>query len=51
MYPMVFEPASALRLWADLCRVGLESQYIISMRTAGMMGDGALMRRRKTCAW
>lgn len=38
MYSMTFEPAPALQLWAQMCRVGLESQYVIAMRMAGMVG-------------
>lgn len=33
-----FDPMFGLRLWADMARMGLESQFVMGMRVAGMMG-------------
>lgn len=33
--PMNFD---ALKIWGDLARIGLESQVVIGLRTAGMIG-------------
>ncbi|MFD1883467.1 antibiotic ABC transporter [Paracoccus pacificus] len=31
-------PADSVRLWTELFRLGVESQMVIAMRVAGMMG-------------
>lgn len=33
-----FPPALPLRLMGDLCRMGIEAQFVITMRTAGLLG-------------
>ncbi len=34
----VYDATVGLRLWTDMVRIGLESQFVVGMRLAGMMG-------------
>lgn len=38
MKTVMADPAASMKLWADFCRMGLEAQYVMTMRMAGMMG-------------
>jgi hypothetical protein len=38
MTGQIINPFDAMRLWGDVMRMVVESQYVIAMRTAGMMG-------------
>ncbi|MBK4215287.1 antibiotic ABC transporter [Paracoccus caeni] len=40
MFPMTFlaSPANPLRLWSQVARIAIESQMVIGIRMAGMMG-------------
>lgn len=36
---MIFAPlAPSAKLWGDLMRMGIEAQFVMTLRTAGMMG-------------
>lgn len=38
MNRLVTDPASTLKIWADMVRMGFEAQYVMSVRMAGLMG-------------
>lgn len=40
MFPMAFltPPANPVRLWAQVAKLAIESQMVIGLRVAGMMG-------------
>ena len=49
--------APSMKLWGDLMRMGIEAQYVMTVRTAGMMGllphgknENTLMISEKTDA-
>jgi len=36
---MIFGPlAPSAKLWGDMMRIGIEAQFVMTLRTAGMMG-------------
>lgn len=38
MNMMIAPYAPSMRLWGDLMRMGIEAQFIMTLRTAGMLG-------------
>lgn len=57
MNMMFGPPAPTLKLWGDVMRMGIEAQFVMTVRTAGMMGllphgktENALMISEKTDA-
>ena len=38
MNMMIAPCAPSMRIWGDLMRIGIEAQFIMTLRTAGMLG-------------